>query len=815
MPSYLPVDKLTEREIEVLCLVADGLTNAAIAKELHVTVHAIKWHTRHIYQKLHVKRRTEAVAVARSLGILQSEETNFDPLKTLSVFRHNLKFQLTSFVGREREIASLHQLILENHLVTLKGLGGVGKTRLANQAAAELLDAFEDGIWFIDLAPINDPALVLQLVLNTLGLRVELRQIPVNTLTDFLLSKKSLLIFDNCEHLADATAELVEMLLQTCEKLSVLATSRESLRVSSEVIFDLYPLPTPKPDQSLSVEEVSQFDATRLFIERAKNVLPEFSLSDEDIKPLIQVCHLLDGIPLAIELAVAWLNMLSLKQISEKLENSLHLLTNTRRTALPRQQTMYALIDWSYNLLGESEKKLLNRVSVFASDWNLESAEEICSGSGIEETEILPLLSQLISKSLVVQIQEGSLDSRYRLLKTIQQFGFEKLMETGEDEVIYTQYLAYFQKLSNLIEANLRGKDFHKWLNTASLEHDNFHFALELCQKNHHFKQTGLRIAGNLAWYWFARGHLKEGHYRLEKITDGVQDVEDQATYVKVLWGTALLSAMMGDLVEAEELLAKSLEFAEEIDQMELIANIYLTSELIGYLKREKSDVVLQNLKKALLLSEEINYKWGIGEAYHILGHYYTLEDDLSLAEINFEKSVQTMRELGDEFSLSHPLNDLGRIARRQKKYQKAISLFEESKNISKKLDSSWGMALTLGELGKVAFLQKEFASAIDYLNESILIAHDLGDKIRIAGSLAFLGLSYEAIEEIEKFAKIQGMFDTFMKKHQLAFSPVDEELYYELFSTARADITNETYNTYWNEGCSLTIEQVLELANH
>ena len=815
MPSYLPVDKLTDREMEVLCLVANGLTNAAIAKELHVTVHAIKWHTRQIYQKLHVKRRTEAVAVARSLEILQSEETNFDPLKTLSVFRHNLKFQLTSFVGREREIASLYKLILENRLVTLKGLGGVGKTRLANQTAAELLDVFEDGIWFIDFAPITDPALMLQAVINALGLRVELRQIPVNVLTDFLLPKRSLLIFDNCEHLADATAKLVEMLLQTCGNLSILATSRESLRVSSEVVFDLYPLPTPKPDQNLSVEEVSQFDATHLFIDRAKNVLPEFSLSEEDIKPLIHICHLLDGIPLAIELAVAWLNTLSLKQLSEKLENSLHLLTNTRRTALPRQQTMYALIDWSYNLLGESEKKLLNRVSVFASDWNLESAEEICSGSGIEETEILPLLSQLISKSLVLQIQEGGLDTRYRLLKTIQQFSFEKLIETGEDETIYAQYLVYFQRLSDRVEMHIRGKEFSKWFDIVTIEHDNFQHALELCQENQRFNETGLRIAGNLAWFWYARGYLKEGHYRTEKLLNNSQDVDDQIAYVKALWGASLLNAAMGNLPDAENQSTKSLELAEEIGQKEVIVNVYLASGLIGYLKRQKTDAVFQNLKKALLLSEEVNYNWGIGEAYHILGHYYSLEDDLSLAAINFEKSVQTMRELGDEFSLSHPLNDLGRIARRQKKYKKAIRIFEESKNISKKLDSSWGLALTLGELGKVAFLQKEFASAIDYLNKSILIAHDLGDKIRIAGSLAFLGLSYEAIEEIEKFAKIQGMFDTFMKKHQLAFSPVDEELYYGFFSAARADITNETYNTYWNEGCSLTIEQVLELANH
>ena len=738
--------------------------------------------------------------------------TDFPPLKTLDGFRHNLLVQLTSFVGREKELSKVQQLLLENRLITLKGPGGVGKTRLSIQVAAEMLDTFVDGVWFIDLATITDPALILQTILNTIELNVEAGHVPLNVLIDFLQAKRSLLVFDNCEHLIDASAHLAEKLLQSSDKLKILATSRERIGIMGEVIFELQPLSTPGLDSSLSIDEVIQFEAIQLFTERAANALPDFSLSEENLGSLISICQRLDGIPLAIELAAAWVNILTGEQIAKRLDDSFRLLTSGSRTALPRQQTLYALIDWSYNLLGDSEKRLLNRLSTFAGGWDLEAAEGICSGSGIEKHEILGLLSQLVSKSLVVFNGERGLDARYNLLVTIQQYALEKLAETGEDEAITTQYLSYYQNLTDSAALHLRGGNQQYWFKKLSVEHDNLQYALEKCQSGRHFTEIGLRIAGNLAWFWYVRGYLKEGHYRLEKLLDFTHDIEDQAAHAKALFGISLLNAMMGNLPYAEEQIEKSLMIAEEIDHKEMIIDGYIAGGLIEYLKRHKSTSAFKNLEKALLLCKEINYSWGIGEAWHIMAHFYVLEGDLSKAASTFEKSIQAMRELGDEYSMSHPLNDLGRIVREQGNNQAALDLFEESRMISQKMGSKWGIALTLGDLGKIALEQKEFSAAIDYLTESVLLAHDLGDKIRIIGSLSFLGLAVEASGQVETFAKIQGAYDAFMEKHNISLSPGDEKSYKELFAAVREKIDDDTFNLWWNEGRLLSIEQAIQL---
>src|SRR5215213_9383794 len=334
--------------------------------------------------------------------------TAFPPLKTLDAFLNNLPVQLTSFIGRENEIAEIKQELKIHHLVTLTGPGGTGKTRLSLQVAADLLDLFPHGVWFIELAPLTDPDLIPQSILSAIGISEQPGKRPLGLLREYLREKKSLIVLDNCEHLLEASANVANVLLNSAPGLKVLASSREALGVKGEVSYLVPSLSLPDIKNLPVIEQLSQYEAVRLFIDRALLVAPHFVVDKDNAPHIAQICHRLDGIPLAIELAVARIKMLSVEQISKRLDDRFRLLTGGARTALPRQQTLRALIDWSYDILSENERLLLQRLSVFAGGWTLEAAEEICAGDGIETHEVLDLLTQLINKSLVVVIAEGS-----------------------------------------------------------------------------------------------------------------------------------------------------------------------------------------------------------------------------------------------------------------------------------------------------------------------------------------------------------------------------------------------------------------------
>jgi predicted ATPase len=381
-------------------------------------------------------------------------------LKTLTPYSNNLPVQLTSFIGREKEIAEVKRLLNEKRLVTITGPGGTGKTRLSLQTAADLLETFPNGVWLVELAPLADPALVPQAVATALGVR-EQRGRPVqDDLTDFLREKDLLLILDNCEHMVDACATMADTLLHVCPGLKILASSREPLGIAGEVPFRLPSLSIPDIHHLPPTQMLLQYEAVRLFIERATTALSTFTVTDDNAPALAQVCHRLDGIPLAIELAAARVRMLSVEQIATRLDDCFRLLTGGSRTALPRLQTLRALIDWSYNLLSASERLLLRRLSVFMGGWTLEAAEAVCASTGVEPQvrpeEILDTLTSLVNKSLAMVVREQDQEPRYLLLETILQYVLEKLSESGEAEPIRNQHLGYFLTLAERAERDCR-----------------------------------------------------------------------------------------------------------------------------------------------------------------------------------------------------------------------------------------------------------------------------------------------------------------------------------------------------------------------
>jgi predicted ATPase/DNA-binding SARP family transcriptional activator len=452
---------------------------------------------------------------ARSGTVQETSSPSHVPTRT-----NNFPAQLTSFIGRHKEIAALLHLLAENRLVTLTGSGGTGKSRLALHLAAKLLDRFPDGAWLVELAPLADPVFVPKAIIASLGLLELPNKHPVDILVDFLSTRRLLLILDNCEHLLDTCASLSDKLLRDCPELTILATSREILGISGEAPYRVPPMALPDAHQLPALEALSEMDAVHLFVERAQLVLPDFELNEGNATAVVQVVTRLDGIPLAIELAASRLRLLGIDQVAQRLNDAFRLLTGGSRTALPRHQTLRASIDWSYNLLSEKERILLRRLSVFSGSWRLQAAEAICADAPgpsqiIDPEDILDLLSELVDKSLVNAEQETAGRMRYRMLETIHQYAHEKLVDEKEAEALRSRHLGYYLELAKTLEPKLRGREQVATLEQVGRELDNVRLALEWGLQTD--VEAELRLASALKWFWHIRFHWSEDIDWLEK----------------------------------------------------------------------------------------------------------------------------------------------------------------------------------------------------------------------------------------------------------------------------------------------------------
>jgi len=471
---------------------------------------------------------------------------DFPPLNSLSFPRHNLPVQLTSFIGREKEIIDVMRLLEKARMVTLIGSGGTGKTRLAVEVANELLDQFPDGVWFVELAPILDAQLVPRTTAIAIGLREEPQHPIMDILCNYLRDKHLLLILDNCEHLVDASAQLADKLLHAGSQIRVLATSREILGMAGELSYLVPSLKLPDMQILPTVESLSQCEAVRLFVERASEKTQRFTITDENAVSIAQICLRLDGIPLAIELAAGKILSLSAGQIAQRLDDRFRLLTSGNRTALPRHQTLRAAIEWSYHLLPTVEQTLFRRLSVFLNGWTLEAAEVVCSDkdttteNALKKEDILVLLDQLVNKSLVTT-EERHAEIRFRMLETIRQFGTDKLFEAREDEVLRDQHLDFFIQFAETADPLLRSAAEIEWLGRLDDEHDNLHSALEWAARKGS-AEPALRLAGALATYWTTRSFWLEGskwlERALEKVPLEIEELQkrEKAARAKVLY---------------------------------------------------------------------------------------------------------------------------------------------------------------------------------------------------------------------------------------------------------------------------------------
>jgi non-specific serine/threonine protein kinase len=415
----------------------------------------------------------------------------------------NLPVDMTSFVGRRHEVAEVKRLLTASRLVTLTGVGGVGKTRLALRVANEVQRAFPDGVWLVELAALGDPGLVAQTVASALDIRDLSTRRPVTVLTDHLADTQLLLVLDNCEHLLDACAAVADALLRACPGLRILTTSRQALSIAGEHIFTVPPLSVPDANVPSPAEALAHYEAVTLLIERAAAIAPGFSVTQENHVAVARLCAQLDGIPLAIELAAARLRSLSVDQVAERLESRYRLLTGGSRAAPPRHQTLRALIDWSYELCSEQEKRLWARMSVFAGGFDLMAAESICAGEELNADAILEVVDHLVAKSVLFsEMQDGRV--RYRLLETIRQYGRERLTESGQEAGLRLRHRDFYLRLAQQSVSEWCGPGQEAWLARLRIEHDNLRAALDFCMTDPAETQAGLDLASALRFHWIA-----------------------------------------------------------------------------------------------------------------------------------------------------------------------------------------------------------------------------------------------------------------------------------------------------------------------
>src|SRR6202050_4476798 len=442
---------------------------------------------------------------------------DFPALRSLSALPNNLPVQLTSFVGREAEIAEVRELLRRSRLLTLTGAGGSGKTRLPLQVAAETLDDHPDGVWWVDLAPISDSALVASEVAGALSIREFPSQPVIDTLTAQLAERRCLIALDNCEHLLGACAELAATLLEACPGVVILATSRESIGVEGEQSWRVPSLQVPEAE--LARAALAEVEAIQLFCDRARQVRPNFRLVDANAQAVATICRRLDGIPLAIELAAARVRLLTPQEIADAMRERFVLLTGGSRTAMPRQRTLEASVDWSHDLLSAAEQTLFRRVSVFAGGWTLDGVEAVCAGAGLEVVEILDLLASLVDKSLV-QVEEQGVKTRYALLETVRAYARQKLSDAAEAVLVRNQHLDYHLRLAESAQPDLFGARLEQWLEPLTTELDNFRAALAWAVDAGRVDEA-LRLAAALWLFFEARGHWREGRGHLESALAG------------------------------------------------------------------------------------------------------------------------------------------------------------------------------------------------------------------------------------------------------------------------------------------------------
>jgi non-specific serine/threonine protein kinase len=723
--------------------------------------------------------------------------------------RTNLPQLLQSFIGRERELAEIKQLLPGTRLLTLTGTGGIGKTRLALQAAAEVRDAYRDGVWFVDLAPLVDPGLVPSALAQVLGVKESAGQLLVKTLSDHLRPLEVLVVLDNCEHVLDACARLAEALLRESAGTTLVATSREPLRIGAECTYALDVLPLPDPQGN--AQSIAQSDSVRLFVDRARQYRPGFDLQNQSARAVAEICVRLDGIPLALELAAARMAVLPVEQIVRLLDQRFRLLASGSRSDLPRHQTLRALLDWSYELLDEAQRQFFARLSVFAGGWTLAAAEVVGAGNVITKDDVVYLLIALVEKSMVVADDDGD---RYRMLETVREYAREKLATGGDANAVRERHRNFFLALAVNAEPNLAGPEQATWLQRLEDEHDNFRSALEYCLVAASGSNAGLRLCGALHWFWIMRGHRAEGLDWCARVLD-VEGIDkgtpERAT---ALEAAGVLAYHLGDFPAARAFHEDSLAMARDLSDQKGIARATIS---LGNLRLRQGDLgAAQALcEEALAISRKLEDPWLTQQSLNGLGNVAGSKGEFLIAQSLYEQGLAIARERADRVRIAILLNNLGSATFWQGEYSAARARHEESLAIRRELKDSGGIAYSLSGLGAVALQQEDYSAAGAFIREALSIRRELGDRMGIAELLEKQAAVIGAIGNALHAAHIGGAAE---RLREDVGSPLtaDERLRHDRHMAAvRAALRDDAaFDRAWKKGRAMSLDQAIEISS-
>jgi len=575
----------------------------------------------------------------------------FPALRSLEAIPNNLPQQPTSFIGRERELNEVAARIRASRLVTVVGTGGLGKTRLSLQVAAGIVDEFADGVWLVDLASLTDPRLVAQAAASALGIIEESGRPLVDTLVRHCAERTLLLVLDNCEHLIAACAELAAHLLRSTRSVKLLATSRERLNVRGEVVYSLAPLVVPDRCETGTSTTRGDSDAVRLFIDRVTAVQPSFEATERDVAQIGDICRRLDGIPLAIELAAARARALAIHDIAARLDDRFRLLTVGDRAALPRQQTLRALIDWSYDLLSPTEQALFARLSVFAGGFTLEAAEKVAADDALPEADVLDVLARLIEKSLVVLNVGGA---RYHMLETVREYAAARLDEAAATLAVRNRHMRHYADLAERAAPGFFGSDQREWLARIDRERENLLAAHAWCTDASDGVDAGLRLVA-LKFYWINRGLPGLGYRLGVEALARTRSSEASVLRCRALYETGQIACYMGRYREGQAYLEESLAMARHLDDPERIGAA-LQPLAMACLGQGNAAAARRHLEEALGLAQKLDSKHDLAAALNAMAQLHRMQDDVEKAVPLYEQVLQLARETGDRESLAFGL---------------------------------------------------------------------------------------------------------------------------------------------------------------
>ena len=690
--------------------------------------------------------------------------------KETTTQRHNLPFQLSTFIGREKEVEEITSLMADHRLVMLTGTGGIGKTRLSLKVGEQLVNQYANGVWFVKLASLNTPALVPQTVAKLFHIPEQAGETLTEKLIRVLRTKTILLILDNCEHLLDACAQLADALLTNCPNLRILATSRQPLGITGEAVYHVPSLELPNIQQVL--EKLLEYESIQLFEERARLVQEYFSLTMENASSVARICHRLDGIPLAIELAAARVNLLSTEQIAARLDESLNLFARGSRTALPRHQTLRASIDWSWNLLSEAEQILLRRLSIFAGSWTLDAAETVCSGNGIDAYQVLDALTELEAKSLVVVKQAPGAGMRYHLLDTIRQYAQEKLQEANEVETTRNSHLAWMLTWAEEIEPEIEGPDPVAWLKQVDLELDNIRFAigwgLDAAQA-----ESSMRIF--LALRRFMDGH---NHF-----------------------------------TESRRWLKKGISLRHQLTKRTLA---YTLSKAAWFAFRQNDpETGVPYAKEGLELAETLEDQQIVAYALNCMGAIQISKGELMEAGRHLDQALLIYQNLDDKRGIARTVSNRALVLAYQSNFSSAIELLKDYLSLVENLEDLFTVAWFQLGLGSFQVLHGEFDQGAIHLKKGLSLYCQINNIYFIGNCI--LGLAgaangrHQPLEAARLFGAREAIHESIGSKLDAGLQPI----YTSLVAQTRAILDESVFEAAWAEGRAMTLDEAVEYALH